>query len=171
MVAGAVTLLAAWLCFGRYARAALEKIKARLVKAANEMGIRHIVVTSVDRDDLDDGGSAHWASVVRALKEDDGARTVEALTPDFQGVAAEISGPKSPAEPIEPADSRFHHSYAIWAKFPKKKGDRDKSIWRVEEFLGLDRASTADGAGQGAHPTPAKAPANADVVILSLIHI
>lgn len=63
---------------------------ARLVKAANEMGIRHIVVTSVDRDDLDDGGSAHWASVVRALKEDDGARTVEALTPDFQGAADQI---------------------------------------------------------------------------------
>ena len=62
----------------------------RLVHAANEMGIRHIVVTSVDRDDLADGGSAHWAAVVRALKEDDGARTVEALTPDFQGVAAEI---------------------------------------------------------------------------------
>jgi lipoic acid synthetase len=63
---------------------------ARLVNAANEMGIRHIVVTSVDRDDLDDGGSAHWASVVRALKEDDGARTVEALTPDFQGAADQI---------------------------------------------------------------------------------
>jgi lipoic acid synthetase len=63
---------------------------ARLVRAANEMGIRHIVVTSVDRDDLADGGSAHWAAVVRALKEDDGARTVEALTPDFQGDAVQI---------------------------------------------------------------------------------
>jgi lipoic acid synthetase len=63
---------------------------ARLVKAANEMGIRHIVVTSVDRDDLDDGGSAHWASVVRALKEDDDARTVEVLTPDFQGATDAI---------------------------------------------------------------------------------
>jgi len=63
---------------------------ARLVRAAGEMGIRHIVVTSVDRDDLLDGGSAHWAAVVRALKEDDGARTVEALTPDFQGNALQI---------------------------------------------------------------------------------
>src|SRR5512141_3474810 len=62
----------------------------RLVDAANEMGIRHIVVTSVDRDDLDDGGSAHWASVVRALKEIDAARTVEVLTPDFQGRADSI---------------------------------------------------------------------------------
>jgi lipoyl synthase len=62
----------------------------RLVRAANEMGIRHIVVTSVDRDDLEDGGAAHWAAVVRALKEDDAVRTVEVLTPDFQGVAPAI---------------------------------------------------------------------------------
>ena len=53
-------------------------------------GSRHVVVTSVDRDDLPDGGSAHWAAVVRALKEDDGARTVEVLTPDFQGIAEQI---------------------------------------------------------------------------------
>jgi lipoic acid synthetase len=63
---------------------------ARLVAAVNEMDIRHIVVTSVDRDDLADGGSTHWAEVIRALKDDDGGRTVEALTPDFQGVAAQI---------------------------------------------------------------------------------
>ena len=63
---------------------------ARLVRAAREMGIRHIVVTSVDRDDLEDGGAAHWAAGVRALKEDDGVRTVEVLTPDFQGAAPAI---------------------------------------------------------------------------------
>jgi lipoic acid synthetase len=63
---------------------------ARLVRAAREMEIRHIVVTSVDRDDLEDGGAAHWAAVVRALKEDDAARTVEVLTPDFQGAAPAI---------------------------------------------------------------------------------
>lgn len=62
----------------------------RLVDAANEMGIRHVVVTSVDRDDLDDGGSTHWAAVVKALKRDDDARTVEVLTPDFQGAADAI---------------------------------------------------------------------------------
>ncbi len=62
----------------------------RLARAAREMGIRHIVVTSVDRDDLPDGGSRHWAAVVRALKEDDASRTVEVLTPDFQGAADQI---------------------------------------------------------------------------------
>jgi lipoic acid synthetase len=63
---------------------------ARLAAAARDMGLAHVVVTSVDRDDLPDGGSAHWAAVVRALKEDDPARTVEVLTPDFLGEAEPI---------------------------------------------------------------------------------
>jgi lipoic acid synthetase len=61
-----------------------------VVRAAREMGLRHVVVTSVDRDDLPDGGSAHWAAVVRALKADDPARSAEVLTPDFNGVAEHI---------------------------------------------------------------------------------
>jgi len=54
------------------------------------MGLDHVVVTSVDRDDLADGGSAHWAAVVRTLKTDEPARTVEVLTPDFNGIADQI---------------------------------------------------------------------------------
>lgn len=61
-----------------------------VARAAREMGLRHVVVTSVDRDDLPDGGSAHWAEVVRALKADDPARSVEVLTPDFNGIAEQI---------------------------------------------------------------------------------
>jgi lipoyl synthase len=63
---------------------------ASLAAAARDMGLAHVVVTSVDRDDLPDGGAAHWAAVVRALKEDGAARTVEVLTPDFQGIATQI---------------------------------------------------------------------------------
>jgi lipoic acid synthetase len=63
---------------------------AHLAAAARDMGLSHVVVTSVDRDDLADGGSAHWAAVVRALKADGASRTVEVLTPDFQGVAEQI---------------------------------------------------------------------------------
>lgn len=61
-----------------------------VARAAREMGLRHVVVTSVDRDDLPDGGSAHWAEIVRALKADDPARSVEVLTPDFNGIAEQI---------------------------------------------------------------------------------
>ncbi len=61
-----------------------------VVHAVGEMGLSHVVLTSVDRDDLPDGGAAHWAAVVRALKEDDARRTVEVLTPDFGGAEPSI---------------------------------------------------------------------------------
>jgi lipoic acid synthetase len=49
------------------------------------MGLSHIVVTSVNRDDLPDGGAEHFAATTRALKEIKPDCTVEVLTPDFQG--------------------------------------------------------------------------------------
>ncbi|HUM02781.1 MAG TPA: lipoyl synthase [Thermoanaerobaculia bacterium] len=61
-----------------------------IARAAREMGLDHVVVTSVDRDDLADGGSKHWAAVVRALKGEEPARTVEVLTPDFNGIGEQI---------------------------------------------------------------------------------
>ena len=55
----------------------------RVADAVAEMGLAHVVITSVDRDDLDDGGSAHFAAVVRAIRATSPATTVEILTPDF----------------------------------------------------------------------------------------
>ena len=49
-----------------------------------------MVLTSVDRDDLADGGAAHYAACVRAIKEMNPGTAVEALTPDFQGVLADV---------------------------------------------------------------------------------
>ncbi len=54
------------------------------------MGLRYVVLTSVDRDDLADGGSAHYAACVRAIKQRTPATAVEALTPDFQGVLRDV---------------------------------------------------------------------------------
>jgi len=56
-----------------------------LATAAAQLGLKHTVVTSVTRDDLQDGGAAHFAAVVRALKAKMPASTVEVLIPDFQG--------------------------------------------------------------------------------------
>jgi lipoic acid synthetase len=47
------------------------------------MGLQHVVITSVDRDDLDDGGAEHFARVIRALRERCPGTTIEVLTPDF----------------------------------------------------------------------------------------
>jgi lipoic acid synthetase len=49
------------------------------------MGLKYVVVTSVDRDDLPDGGAAHYAASIRAIKRVNPATAVEALTPDFSG--------------------------------------------------------------------------------------
>jgi lipoic acid synthetase len=54
------------------------------------MGLGYVVLTSVDRDDLPDGGAAHLAACVRAIKAASPATAVEALTPDFQGVLADV---------------------------------------------------------------------------------
>lgn len=54
------------------------------------MGLRYVVLTSVNRDDLPDGGAAHFAAAVRAIKARTPATAVEALTPDFQGVMRDV---------------------------------------------------------------------------------
>jgi lipoyl synthase len=57
----------------------------RLAQSAAQMGLRHVVVTSVDRDDLADRGAAHYAATIRALKRKLPEASVEVLTPDFLG--------------------------------------------------------------------------------------
>jgi lipoic acid synthetase len=57
----------------------------RVAEAALKMELSHIVVTSVNRDDLPDGGAAHFAATVHALKQLKPDCTIEVLTPDFQG--------------------------------------------------------------------------------------
>jgi lipoyl synthase len=54
------------------------------------MALRYVVLTSVDRDDLPDGGAAHYAACVRAIKRRNPHTAVEALTPDFCGVLADV---------------------------------------------------------------------------------
>jgi lipoic acid synthetase len=53
--------------------------------AARELGLKHVVVTSVTRDDLADGGASHFAATIRAIHQELPFATVEVLIPDFQG--------------------------------------------------------------------------------------
>jgi lipoic acid synthetase len=55
----------------------------RVADAVRQMGLSHVVITSVDRDDLEDGGAAHFAAVVRAIRREAPQTTIEILTPDF----------------------------------------------------------------------------------------
>ena len=54
------------------------------------MGLKYVVLTSVNRDDLNDGGANHFAATVRAIKKRSPETAVEALTPDFQGVMPDV---------------------------------------------------------------------------------
>jgi len=63
---------------------------ANAARTVELMGLRYVVLTSVNRDDLPDGGAAHYAECVRAIKARNPRTAVEALTPDFQGVLADV---------------------------------------------------------------------------------
>jgi lipoyl synthase len=56
---------------------------ARVAHAVKQMGLSHVVITSVDRDDLADGGAQHFADVIRAIRAATPSTTIEILTPDF----------------------------------------------------------------------------------------
>ena len=62
----------------------------RVAQAAVTLGLKHVVVTSVTRDDLDDGGSAQFAAVIRELRQALPQSSVEVLIPDFQGDASAL---------------------------------------------------------------------------------
>ena len=64
---------------------------ARLAEAAAAMGLRHVVVTSVTRDDLPDGGAAHFAATIREIRSRIPGAAVEVLIPDFQGDPAALA--------------------------------------------------------------------------------
>ena len=59
-------------------------------KAVQTMGLKYVVLTSVNRDDLDDGGAKHFANTVKLIKDLNPKTAVEALTPDFKGLKSSI---------------------------------------------------------------------------------
>ena len=62
----------------------------RIAEAVVRLGLQHVVVTSVDRDDLRDGGAAHFAATARAIKAVQPSTRVEVLVPDFKGMHTSV---------------------------------------------------------------------------------
>jgi lipoic acid synthetase len=62
----------------------------RTARSVALMGLKYVVLTSVNRDDLDDGGAGHYAACVRRVKDVNPDTAVEALTPDFEGVLSDV---------------------------------------------------------------------------------
>ena len=103
-------------------------------------------------------GGPGGAAVLARLVEEVGGTLAD------EGLAVEVTGPPGPQGSISPGDPRFYHSYAVWSQYPRRKGDRDRGVWRVDEFLGLDRARTPQGAADGNDRIGS--PAEADLVIV-----
>jgi lipoic acid synthetase len=61
-----------------------------VARSVELMRLKYVVLTSVNRDDLPDGGAGHYAAAIRAIKQRNPGTAVEALTPDFQGVLADV---------------------------------------------------------------------------------
>ncbi len=77
---------------------------AHVARMAARMGLRYVVITSVNRDDLEDGGSAHFAETVREVRSSLPAARVEVLTPDFCGDLAAV------ARVLDAAPDVFNHN-------------------------------------------------------------
>lgn len=63
----------------------------RVADSVKKMGLRHAVITSVDRDDMIDGGAAIWANVIQKVREVNPDTTIEVLLPDFRGQKADLN--------------------------------------------------------------------------------
>lgn len=63
----------------------------RIAESVRLMNVKHCVITSVDRDDLDDGGAEFWAETIQKIKQVNPETTIEALIPDFDGIEFNIN--------------------------------------------------------------------------------
>jgi lipoic acid synthetase len=108
----------------------------RLAQAAARMGLSHVVVTSVDRDDVPDRGAGHYAATIRALRRRLPDADVEILTPDFLGVEEDALRTVLDARP-----DVFGHNIEtvrrLHARMRGAKASYDKALWllrRVKEL-------------------------------------
>jgi lipoic acid synthetase len=117
---------------------ALEPL--RVAQAAAQMELKHVVVTSVDRDDVADRGAAHYAATIRAIKSKLPTASVEVLTPDFLGVEEEALATVIGARP-----EVFNHNIETVRRLHRQmrggKADYDGALWllqRAKEIADYD---------------------------------
>src|SRR5437879_7771978 len=110
----------------------------RLAQTAKQMGLKHVVVTSVDRDDVADKGAGHYAATIRAVKAKLPDASVEVLTPDFLGVEEEALQTVLAARP-----DVFNHNIEtvrrLHARMRGAKPSYDGALWllrRAKEIAG-----------------------------------
>ena len=95
----------------------------RVALALKELGLRHTVITCVDRDDLKDGGASHWAETIRQVREHCDGMTLEVLTGDFKGNTDDVdtvlaAGPDVFAHNLETVP-RLSRQVRVQASYPR----------------------------------------------------
>jgi lipoic acid synthetase len=112
----------------------------RLAQTAKQMGLKHVVVTSVDRDDVPDRGAGQYAATIRAVKAKLPASTIEVLTPDFLGVEEDALATVVGARP-----DVFNHNIETVRRLHRRmrgaKASYDKALWllrRAKEIADYD---------------------------------
>jgi lipoic acid synthetase len=150
-------------------------------RAVNLMGLEYVVITSVDRDDLADGGASHYAECVKEIKKQNPNTAVEALTPDFNGVmehielvvdsglevfAQNVETVRRLTHPVRDPRAGYEQTIAVLAHAKKHRpsvlsktslmlglGERDNEILATMDDL---RAANVDilTLGQYLRPTP-----------------
>jgi lipoyl synthase len=125
----------------------------RLAATAAKMGLKHVVVTSVDRDDLEDKGAGHYAATIRALKHKVPDASVEVLTPDFLGYEEESLQIVLAARP-----DVFNHNIEtvrrLHARMRGAKASYDKALWllrrakEVADYPVLTKSGIIVGLGE-----------------------
>jgi lipoic acid synthetase len=103
----------------------------RLAASAERMGLKHVVVTSVDRDDLADRGAGHYAATIRALKHKLPDASVEVLTPDFLDYEEEALRTVL-AERPEVFNHNIETIRRLHARMRGAKASYDKALWLLE---------------------------------------
>ncbi len=103
----------------------------RVAQAAAQMKLKHVVVTSVDRDDVPDRGAAHYAATIRAIKSKLPHASVEVLTPDFLGVEEEALRTVIGARP-----EVFNHNIETVRRLHRQmrggKAEYEKALWLLQ---------------------------------------
>jgi lipoic acid synthetase len=114
----------------------------RIAEAVARLGLQHVVVTSVDRDDLPDGGAAHFAATATAIKTAIPTTRVEVLVPDFQGVHASVE--TVVASPVDIYNHNIETVPSLYRKCrPGGRYDRSLDVLAYAKRLarGLGRAT------------------------------
>jgi lipoic acid synthetase len=121
---------------------------AHVAEASRRLGLTFVVVTSVARDDLKDGGASHFAATVRAIRERNPEARVEVLVPDFKG------DPESIRRVVESGPTVFNHNLETVERLTKRvriqaRYSRSLDVLRIAKAQGQPKTKTGIMLGLG----------------------